>query len=108
MLDLFKADVAAYRESKVDGPTWDSKSVKTRLESIIAKDVRFIKPLDQFYPSRLYKQGWKKASGPRRKRKKTNLTIKTVLQAMSYQTKTPPNYLGVSRQLHDLQRQKRF
>ena len=68
LLDLFKADVIAYRESKIDGTTWDSKSVKTRLESIIAKDVRFIKPLDQFYPSRLYKQCCKDGKWPKKQK----------------------------------------
>ena len=59
MLDLIKADVVAYKKARIYGTAWDSRAAKIRLERIVAKDVRYIKPRDQFYPSRLYKQCFK-------------------------------------------------
>ena len=68
LLDLFKADVAAYKKARLDGTAWDTRAAKIRLETVVAKDVRYIKPRDQFYPLRLYKQCCKEGKWTKKER----------------------------------------
>ena len=69
LLDEFKADVESYRKARIAGVTWDCKAAKVRLQTIEAKDVRYIKPKDQFYPSKLYRECCKEGKWTKKERK---------------------------------------
>ena len=69
LLDAFKADVETYKEARIAGTTWDSKAAKVRLSTIEAKDVRYIKPRDSFYPLKLYRDCCKEGKWTKKERK---------------------------------------